>query len=378
MTSYLEPRLLTDIGAILGQHREAVDRAMEAAVNRFVDDRSMRDALSYHLGWLNANFEPETDRAAAGGKRVRPALALLCFQSALVGVGGMAYTRATQEDAFTLAAALELFHNYSLIHDDIEDQDRLRRGRETLWTLIGEAKAINAGDCLHALSFATLSQLAERGLDLAALSHLLAVMTRCSVQLTLGQNADLGFEDELLISTERYIKMITGKTAALLSTSAYTGALLALGTVKENRARLEAYGQLGYQLGLAFQIWDDGLGIWGVTGKTGKLSGSDIRRRKKSLPILYALENVTGETRDALVRLYTHTTVPVTPEQEFFVKCVLDDVGAKGYVHAQAEKYKQGALAILDELAAASGYAQENPYLEMLRAVVLYMTERAH
>lgn len=370
-----------DPAAILNQYRDAVDRRMESAIVHFANDSWMRNALAYHLGWLDSSFEPEYDRTTAGGKRIRPALAMLCFESAssrFGGGGGVTYTGASYSDALTMGAALELFHNYSLIHDDIEDQDVLRRGRETLWALFGQAKAINAGDCLHALAFSCLGQLADSPLNAAVINQLLTTLMRCSVHLTLGQHADLSFEEELLVSTDRYLKMVRGKTAALLSTATYSGAVLALGLDPRFRDTLEAYAQLGYQLGMAFQIWDDGLGIWGVTGKTGKLSGSDIRRRKKSLPILYALEETTGQTRETLIDIYAHTTDPVTPEQEWFVKEALDSVDAKQHVYSQAEHYKQQAINTLTKLAGSPRMVANDPYFSQLREIVLFMTERSH
>lgn len=382
MTPAAKSRQSFDLASILNQYRDTVDRRMETAIVDFAADSWMRNALSYHLGWLDASFEPEYDPAAAGGKRIRPTLALLSFESARSNGEAARHhaspTGAGFSDAVTLASALELFHNYSLIHDDIEDQDRLRRGRETLWSLFGQAKAINVGDCLHALSLSCLGQLNESPIDPIVVNQLLTTLMRCSVHLTLGQHADISFEEELLVSPDRYMKMIKGKTAALLSTATYSGALLALGTDPRYQETLDHYAQLGYQLGMAFQIWDDGLGIWGVTGKTGKLSGSDIRRRKKSLPILYALEQTTGQTRETLIDIYSHTTDSVTPEQEWFVKGALDSVNAKQHVHAQAEYYKQQALNTLAKLAGSQTGVADDSYFSQLREIILFMTERAH
>ncbi|MEP7286007.1 MAG: polyprenyl synthetase family protein [Chloroflexota bacterium] len=367
----------SNVSTILSQYRVAIDDNMAATIERHVNDVWVRNALAYHLGWLDEKFQPNANREQAAGKKIRPTLALLCFQSALQNEQQLSTIDANFDLALTLGASLELLHNYSLIHDDIEDEDKLRRGRTTLWAAFGSAKAINVGDCLHALAFCTLSQLQECGLDSARVNSLLTTLMRCSVKLTLGQQADLSFEDQLTVTSDDYLKMIAAKTAALIKASTYCGALLALGSSHQNEHKLALYAEFGQHLGMAFQLWDDLLGIWGQTKKTGKLSGSDIRRRKKSLPIIYTFDQTAPLTRTALVRLY-QDSAPISPEQEHFIRTALNECGAREYVYAQTESYKQCALSALDELARSAELPEENIYLSQLRKVTLYMTERNH
>ncbi len=277
----------------------------------------------YHLGWVDETFQPTQ---ADGGKRIRPLLCLLTCQAA----GG------DPQRALPAAAAIEVLHNFSLIHDDIEDNDRLRRGRPTVWALWGIAQAINVGDLLFALAHLALGRLEERGVPSDRVLQALRRFDETCIALTQGQYLDLDFEARAEVSVEDYLTMIAGKTAALLSTSAYLGALLAGATT----ATCRAYEAFGRHLGMAFQIEDDILGIWGEAETTGK-AASDIAHRKKTLPIVYGLSR-----SPALRALYEDGEM--TPQQEAQVRALLEEVGARNYAAEMARQHHAQAMAALE------------------------------
>ena len=229
--------------------------------------------LRYHMGWADAAFQP---CQAKTGKRVRPVLCLLSCQAC----------GCDWEQALPAGAAVELMHNFSLIHDDIEDQDETRRGRPTVWALWGRSQGINTGDALFALAQLALVRLSERGVPATAVVAALDLFNRTCLALTAGQHLDIGFETREVVSTPEYLAMVEGKTAALIACACEMGALVAAAP----EARREHLRAFGYHLGMAFQMQDDILGIWGDPARTGKPVGADLIRHKKSLPIIHGLE----------------------------------------------------------------------------------------
>lgn len=359
--------------AILARYAEAIDREILAELDSDLDTW-LSNAIKYHFGWLDTNFQPVN--GGNGGKKLRPVMALLAYQGALeILQPGLAATTSL-EQALPLAAAIEMIHNFSLIHDDIEDSDRERRGRATLWTLFGQPKAINIGDCLQNLAYRRLLRGLERGLSAAQVAQQAALAADTCVKLTVGQHIDMSFEDNLDVTPKMYLKMIEGKTGVLISFSTYGGALAALRPdVPEQAAKLELFRQFGLQIGLGFQIRDDILGIWGLTADTGKPSGSDIRRRKKSLPVIYALANSTGTQHERLLEIYRSST-PVTPEQEQFVMATLAETGAREYSQAQADERKTLALTALTQAAGGADALSNNRPLRHLQELCTFLVER--
>ncbi len=241
--------------------------------------------MQYHMGWLDQDFAPA---ALPAGKRLRPILCLL----ACAEVGG------ETGRALPAAAAIEILHNFSLVHDDIEDGDETRRHRATVWKLWGVPLAVNSGDGMFALAFAAMQRLAGRGVPAPALLAALDVFTRTCVALTEGQYLDMRFEQRSQVSVDEYLRMIAGKTAALVGGSVAVGAYAGGGSP----AQAQALQRFGQELGLAFQIQDDILGIWGDPQVTGKAAGSDVLRKKKSLPLLHARNHPqTGAALGALL-----------------------------------------------------------------------------
>jgi geranylgeranyl diphosphate synthase type I len=228
--------------------------------------------LNYHLGFANP------DRTAANinsGKRIRPVLTLLSCEAC----GG------DWAVALPAAAGIELLHNFSLIHDDIEDRDELRRGRPTLWVRWGEAQAINAGDAMFALAHIAVQRSNDRGAHAGHVLQALRAFDEMCVELTIGQHLDLSFESRDDVTAAEYMHMIEGKTAALTRAACEIGAVLAGGDAD----RVRALADFGRWLGISFQLQDDVLGIWGDPQITGK-QDSDLAHGKKTLPVLFAAD----------------------------------------------------------------------------------------
>lgn len=291
--------------------------------------------MQYHMGWRDSALAPAQ---APTGKRLRPLLCLLSCQAA----GG------DPQMALPAAAAIEILHNFSLIHDDIEDNSATRRHRPTVWSLWGQPHAINVGDGMFALAYLTMGSLAERGVPAERAHRAERAFQRACLTLTEGQFLDMYFEETFAISEEDYLRMIRGKTAALLAASAYIGGVLA-GVPEETAGILYSFGDA---LGMMFQIQDDILGIWGEEAVTGKPSGSDILQRKKSLPLVYAVrrlqETGSAASMERLKEVYHSPEVPAEAVQE--VVALLDAVGARVYCEELAGRYQEEALGYLERL----------------------------
>jgi geranylgeranyl diphosphate synthase type I len=303
--------------------------ATEAEILRLVQDRDpttlgVYEMCRYHLGLDGAS--------GVSGKRMRPLLGLL------------AYASITGEYAPALpgAAAVELGHNFSLVHDDIEDGDTERRHRPTLWSLHGVPQAINAGDMLFSLSRVALHRLSDLGFSDRRVLRLMRLYDETCVALCEGQFIDIRTsESDEIMSVATYFDMIGRKTAALIAASIEAGALLAT----EDDEVIARYRAFGWDLGLAFQLNDDLLGIWGDERATGK-EPTDVARRKKTLPVIYAYEHAAPADRSRLAELYADRTP--TPAQVDEIVAILERTGAHEYTRAQARRHRDQALAELD------------------------------
>jgi len=281
--------------------------------------------MQYHMGWLDAGFAPvETSQ----GKRLRPMLCLLACEA----VGGRF------EHALPAAAAIELVHNFSLIHDDIEDGSSLRRHRATVWKLWGLAHGINCGDGMLSAAFVKLSRLPERGVAAQQAVSALRILAEVCLTLTEGQHLDMAFETQMDVNLDDYLSMIDKKTAALVGCATHLGALLG-GADPDTVA---AYARFGEHLGLAFQVVDDLLGIWGQEYQTGKPTSADIRTRKKTLPIVYAL----GDPE--LRSLYSHESLTETDVAQ--VLAVLGRQGARQFTEEVANGHSAQAMEYLRQV----------------------------
>jgi len=282
------------------------------------------EMMRYHLGLDGSG--------ATSGKRMRPLLGLLAYAS----IAG------DYQPALPGAAAVELGHNFSLVHDDIEDGDRERRHRPTVWALHGVAQAINTGDMLFSLSRMALHRLSDLGFDDAKVLRIMRLYDETCVALCEGQYIDIATsEADDVMSVDLYFDMIGRKTAALIAASIEAGALLAT----DDDEVIARYRAFGWALGLAFQINDDLLGIWGAEQSTGK-EPTDIARRKKTLPVIYAFEHAGPEDRERLAALYGNGGPSGTEVTE--VVAILERAGARDYTREQARRHRDEALAELD------------------------------
>ncbi len=304
--------------------------------------------MQYHMGWVDASFGPSVLNA---GKRLRPILCLLSCAE----VGGKA------SSALPAAAAIEILHNFSLVHDDIEDGDEARRHRATVWKLWGVPLAINVGDGMFALAFAAIQRLSARGVTPTAVLAALDVFTRTCVALTEGQYLDMSFEQRRDVSEDEYLRMIAGKTAALVGASVAIGAYIG-GAGPEQAQFLQRFGQ---EIGLAFQIQDDVLGIWGDPAVTGKAAGNDVLRKKKSLPMLHALNHpaVGAEFGALLAGEVDAGKLPAA-------LALLDAADARTFAVASAETHYAMGMAALEQALGAETAASR------LRAVAEWLLQR--
>lgn len=282
--------------------------------------------LRYHFGY----DEPGRFKA---GKRLRPQLLL---RTALEEGGRV-------DGALDAAVAIEILHNYSLVHDDIEDGDELRHGRTTIWKRFGVPHGINAGDALCAISYLTLLQ-GERSAPPERIVAMLHVLHQANLHMCEGQGLDIGFETSSRVEMAQYREMIAGKTGALFSASCELGALAA-GCGPE---RARQYGGLGRAYGLAFQIRDDVLGTWGATDVTGKPSGADIARRKWSFPIVWALGTPPSPDREIVAHAYD-ANARIAGKSVDDVIGALERLGARAAADALADRALDDARALAAE-----------------------------
>ena len=289
------------------------------------------------------------------GKRLRPAFCLLSCDA----VGG------DWRRAVPAAVGLELTHNFSLIHDDIEDRDRERHGRATVWTVWGEAHAINAGDAMFVLARQEIGRLVDHGVPPGVTLAVLQSYDAACLAITEGQFMDMQFEERLDVSEAEYLRMVEGKTAALLSAATRMGAQIA----GVETALVERMARFGRLLGLAFQMTDDILGIWGDPHRTGKPAANDIRRRKKSLPVAFAFETAQGTTAERLRTVFGKRDV--TEDDVAAVLEILSGLGARAHAERLADQFLQQALEGLAPVA-------DTPAGAILTALTRSLAQREH
>lgn len=299
----------TTIQSTLHRHQARINTALRNAVYETEEDQAATNALhayygqmQYHLGWVDTNLTPLANNP---GKQLRPTLLLLAYEAA--GAWGLATTDNDNylRRALPAAVAIELTHNFTLIHDDIEDGDAERRHRATLWKQWGIPQALNTGDGMFALSRLTLWGVLDEGVEGIVAARLGAALDRACLVLSEGQYLDISFEQRLDISVAMYIDMIQRKTGALMACAAEMGGLL--GT--QDSETVESLRRFGWAMGVAFQVRDDMLGVWATSAELGKTSAGDIYRRKKSLPILHALEHASPHEQSFLRDVYTQATL---------------------------------------------------------------------
>ena len=302
---------------VFTRYRPAVDAGLRSALD---EDSALFGMLRYHMGWTDESGVPIE---ANSGKAVRPALCLFSTES----VGG------SVEQALPAAVAIELIHNFSLVHDDIQDGDTQRRHRPTVWSLWGISHGLNAGAAMNvAANLAALDR--PNGPSAETALRVSRILTHACAEMIAGQVLDVSFEQRPRVSVDDYLTMIGKKTGALLEAALHMGAVIG----SDDEETIEAMRSLGQGLGLLFQVRDDMLGVWGKEEDTGKPKASDIHRRKKSLPIVYALNAAEGDSRERLRQIYD-TDRPLTDDDVAEVFGVLDDLKADAFCRDLAETH---------------------------------------
>lgn len=341
-------------GDVLALSRAAVEPAMRAAVDTL--PRSMRLIAGYHFGWWDAGGRSvPSPSGAEAGKALRPALALACARA----VAGT--TASTTASAVPAAVAVELVHNFSLLHDDVMDGDVTRRHRPTAWSVFGRSPAILAGDSLLTLAMDVLA-----GSGHPATADGLRMLGAAVQQLVDGQSADLEFERRADVGLAECMSMARRKTGALLGCACALGALYG----GADAARVASLRGFGERLGLAFQLVDDLLGIWGDPAVTGKPVHSDLDNRKKSLPVVAALTSGTPAARE-LAALY-HRERPMSGAELAHAAELVEATGARTWGRTQADELLTEALRELTAAQPAPGPAAE------LAALARLATHRNH
>ena len=281
------------------------------------------------MGWADVEGKP---RAATEGKALRPTLCLFACEA----------TGGPVRRALPAAVSLELIHNFSLIHDDIQDRDETRHHRPTVWAVWGEPKALVAGNTLRAIADMSLGRLADHGVAFEEALRVSALLTEAYLEMIEGQYLDISYEGRPDISIADYLNMISKKTGALIRCALNLGAII--GT--QDETTVQAFHDCGRSLGFVFQIRDDVLGIWGDEEATGKPVGADIRRKKNTLPVVFAMSQAQGEDIETLLSIYHGPAVG--DEEVATVLDILERIGAQEYAQNLAAEHRQQALESLD------------------------------
>ncbi len=319
-----------NLPAAFGKYRAAIDSELRMMLAE--RQSVLYDMIRYHLGWVDEDGNPQEGPT---GKALRSTLCLLACEA----VGG------EYRQALPAAVAIELVHNFSLVHDDIQDDDRERRHRPTVWNIWGKPQAMNAGMAMRALASLTLLRLNERAVSAEKQLRVQRLIDESSLRLIEGQYLDISNESRFDIGVSDYLDMIDKKTASLIACSLEVGALLG----SDNDYLPDSFRDIGGNLGLGFQIRDDILGIWGDEEKTGKPLGSDMRHRQKTLPIVYALGKADGRLRQELVSIYQNGAFD---EGDIVtVLTILDTVDAQLQAQKMAERYCDKAIEAIAKLA---------------------------
>ena len=285
---------------------------------------NLNNMLLYHIGWQDENGNP---CQKVSSKFIRSLLCVLSCQA----VGGNVL------QILPAAAALELIHNFSLIHDDIQDSGYERHHQPTIWRLWGKPQAINAGDAMFTLVYLALLKLKNNQVPAKNIVDCVDMLSKVCLQLCEGQYLDIEYETHLDVSINDYLKMAEKKTAALFEASTSMGVFL----VNEDDRLINNFRLFGRELGMAYQIHDDILGIWGIEDSTGK-SANDILQKKKTLPVVYTLQHIKGEDKMKLEEFYLKESI--ADSDVAWVVQVLDNLNARDFAWNLAEQHYRNAL----------------------------------
>ena len=308
------------------RYRANISRSLRDSLSQQHSD--VYDMLRYYMGWVDENGRPHE---AMEGKALRPTLCLFACEA----VGG------ALEMAMPSAVALEFIHNFSLIHDDIQDRDEIRHNRKTLWAVWGDPKALVAGNVLRVVADECLHQLLDSGLDYDRALAAGTLLTEAYLEMIEGQYLDLQFEGRHDISMSDYLNMISRKTGALIRCSLNLGAVVGA----QEQGVGDAFKESGRAMGYVFQIIDDVLGVWGDEETTGKPVGADIRRKKNSYPVVYTMGTAKDKDQKMLNEIYEKDELDDSDVDS--VLAVMDRLDVKNQAQQEAEKYANVALECL-------------------------------
>jgi len=286
--------------------------------------------IDQHFAWDVA--EP-SQSYLMGGKRIRPLLMMLVARA----------LKDTDEHVMPVAAGLEMIHNFTLIHDDIMDNSTERRHRPTLWSQHGVPQAINTGDGLYTIGILTTSHLSDKIPPQKVVGVVQGILTACLLTVE-GQALDIAFESRDYVSPEDYLHMIDHKTGPFIRYATRLAAYLST----DDEHIVQRYTDVGLNLGTAFQIWDDYLGVWGDPDMIGKSAVSDIVQKKKSYPITYAFANASGTAKTTLETIYQQDAIGLDDVETILQ--ILDDLKAKEKTKALVDHYYNALQDALTEL----------------------------
>ncbi len=326
--------------AFFARYQEPIDVALRAELDGLT--LPLYETHRYYMGWTDVDGSPSSN---AGGKRLRPTLSLLAAEAA----GG------EPEKAMPVGISLEYVHNFSLIHDDLEDQDRIRHHRPTVWAVWGESTAIVSGNAMLKIADRAMRRLSDHGVSPDVILQAQHSLTANYLRMMEGQYLDIQFESLPSITVDQYLDMIERKTGALIETAVFLGSLVGRpgGPDREFSAGLRS---VGYELGRIFQIRDDVLGVWGGQ-ETGKPVGADIQRKKKALPAVHALNMATGASKDRITEIFAKDELDGDDVEDALQ--VMEELQTQNYCQSLAEERWLRARGVIKSLELAGDTARD-------------------
>ena len=347
--------MVDQLPSIFDQYKPDINSALKSGLHYKCcslpssSNENLNNILSYGMGWTDKFGKPININ---GGKLLRPTLCLFAAEA----------TGGSVDQAIKTAIALEYIHNFSLFHDDIQDQDEIRHHRPTLWCVWGEPKAIVAGNVLRSIADITLSELLNLNIKDADAVTMNKIMSTGYLEMIEGQFLDLSYESRRNITTQEYLDMISRKTGSLIRCSMELGAHIG----SQDKRVIAAFRGSGKALGYLFQITDDVLGIWGDAEKTGKPVGQDIARKKNSLPVVHALSKADKNQSKILETIYSKNELKQNDVDA--VLNIMDSIGTKNYIKSLTYKYSDAALESFHSARVEEGFL--NKFEELVQFLV--------
>ena len=329
---------VVELPGIFRRYRGRISDALHSSLS--TGGLRVHDMLRYYMGWVDVDGNP---CIATEGKALRPTLCLFACEAS----GG------SIKEAIPIAVSLELIHNFSLIHDDIQDRDETRHHRPTLWSVWGIPEALVAGNVLRAIADVSLEHLEHEGVEPDRALDSVGLLTEAYLEMIEGQHMDISYEGRPDIGMQDYMTMISRKTGALIRCSMNLGAVI--GT--RNEATVDAFRSCGKSLGYVFQIRDDVLGVWGDEEVTGKPVGADIQRKKNSFPVVYAMSAASDDDRRTLTDIYRQERI--TADDVERVLLIMDGIGVRDHAQSLAAEHCDRALEAVSSIEMAPGTRRE-------------------